>query len=296
MGSDAALDEINRIHDDQPERAAEDLRTLDTAALSAGKLPLAGFLLLHVLGEKLGRWDEAADRLEALLGTQDEAPLALLAHAAVGAQLAGRHGHRSMAELARVGGEAEAKLLVDLSALSWRPPPAVGDVAAELLRLARAAEAFDAAGPLNQRLAVGFNNSTSALLDQAPAPVAPAIAAALGAGAHAALRFWVAAGTWVNHERALYLQALVANRCGNPAAARDACRQALDVIDAHGTEAVDRTFLQLQLAGALLKLGDTAEGETLLAGAQVAAASWDDGLKSWFKEEHDRLFAGGEPH
>jgi len=293
MDSEAALDEINRVHDDEPDKAAASLRSFDAGSLPAGRLPLLGFLLLHVLGEKFGAWAEAADRLAALRSARADAPLALLAHAAVADRLAGRPDDATV-ELARSGGEAEAKLAVALSVVGWRPPAAADELAAELQRLAAASATLAVDGPLTQRLAVGFNNATSALLDLAKAPVPPAVAAALAAGADAALRFWVAAGTWVNHERALYLRALVANRCDDAAAARDDCRQALAMIAAHGTEDVDRVFLQLQLAAALLKLGDAAAGEAELAEAKSAAAAWgDDGLRSWFREEHDRLFPGG---
>jgi len=293
MSSEAALDEIDRIHDDEPERAAASLRGFDATGLPAGRLPLLGFLLLHVLGEKFGAWAEAAERLVALREARADAPLALLAHAAVAARLAGR-ADESETELARRGGEAGAGLLVGLGVIGWRPPAATEDLAAELHRLAAASAALAVDGPLNQRLAIGFNNATSALLDRAPAPVAPTVAAALAAGADAALRFWLAAGTWVNHERALYLRALVANRCGHAAAARDDCRKALAIIAANGAEEVDRVFLQLQLAGALLKLGDAAAGEAQLAEAKSAAAAWaDDGMRSWFQGEYDRLFAGG---
>lgn len=111
----------------------------------------------------------------------------------------------------------------------------------------------------------------------------------------AALRFWTAAGNWVNLERAFYLRALVANRIGDHAAARDDCRQALQVIAANGDDAVDRAFLQLQLAAALLRLGEMEGGRQALAAAQASAAAWDDtGLRHWFRQEHDRLFASRE--
>jgi hypothetical protein len=68
------------------------------------------------------------------------------------------------------------------------------------------------------------------------------------------------------------------------------------LIEAHGSEPVDRAFLQLQLAGALFRLGDSAAGQPYLDAARDAAALWDDaGLKSWFATEHGRLFGTGEP-
>ena len=43
MTTAATLDEIDRIHDDQPERAAAGLRELDPAALPADRLPLRSY-------------------------------------------------------------------------------------------------------------------------------------------------------------------------------------------------------------------------------------------------------------
>lgn len=295
MTVDEALDEIDRIHDAEPDRAASGLRALDTADLAAGRLPLYGFLLLHVLGEKLGQWPEAADRLEALRATRQDAPLAVLAHAGTAAHLAGRSSAAALAGLAQAGGKAEAAALVELGALNWRPPTSIEQFAAQLHRLAAGSERFDINGPLSQRLAAGFNNATSALLDQTQPPVPPAVAAALAAGAAAALRFWRAAGTWVNHERALYLKALVANRIDDHAGARADCEAALALIAANGTEEVDRTFLQLQLAGALTHLGETVQAQAILAESRKAAEQWDDaGLKSWFADEYRRLFGPTE--
>ena len=295
MTSEEELDEVDRIHDDEPERAAAALRTLDAACLPAGRLPLLGFLLLHVLGEKLGHWTEAADRLDSLRTARRDAPLAVLAHAAAAAHLADRPGSQALADLAVAGGAAEAGTLVALAALGWRAPPETAVFAAELERLATESEQLDANGPLGQRLAIGFNNATSQLLDLVTPPVDPTPRSALLAGSAAALRFWLAAGTWVNHERALYLRALVHNRVGNAAAARDACRQALDVILANGEEPIDQTFLRLQLAGALMTLGELTEGQQQLAEARSAAAQWDDaGLKAWFEGEYRRLFSREE--
>lgn len=60
------LDEIDRIHDDFPAEAADRLRRLDATGLAAGRLGSFAFLPNHVLGEKLGAWHEAAERIAAL--------------------------------------------------------------------------------------------------------------------------------------------------------------------------------------------------------------------------------------
>lgn len=84
--SDAAaeLDEIDRIHDDDPAEAARRLRELDASALPAQRLGALAFLVNHVLGEKLGAWREAAER-SAALAARDDAPVAVLRHWAAAA-------------------------------------------------------------------------------------------------------------------------------------------------------------------------------------------------------------------
>lgn len=290
MNAAESLDEIDRIHDAEPQRAADGLRALDCHALPGERLPLHAFLVNHVLGEKLGAWREAAERLQALHAGRPDAPLAVALQSAIAAELSGNPPGAAFEALTNAAGATAARIAVGVGRLGFEAASAT-ELADRLLRLARESQRLDTAGPLDQRLAAGFNNATSRLLDTVDEPAAPALRDALVEGAAAALRFWQRAGTWVQHERALYLKALVHNRIGEPGAARDACTQALSLIAANGTEEVDRAFLQLQLAYALLRLGDAAAGKQL-AQARAAAAAWDDeGLKTWFDAEFGRLFA-----
>ena len=48
---DALLSQADELHDDEPQRALEMLRTLDIATLSTSRLQRLSFLLDHVLGE-----------------------------------------------------------------------------------------------------------------------------------------------------------------------------------------------------------------------------------------------------
>jgi len=64
------LDEIDRIHDAAPERAAQLLREFDSTGLPVPRLGQLAFLFNHVLGEKLGQWNEAAERVSALAARQ----------------------------------------------------------------------------------------------------------------------------------------------------------------------------------------------------------------------------------
>ena len=145
--------------------------------------------------------------------------------------------------------------------------------------------------PFDTQLAAGLNNATSRLLDINPDAREPVDREALQSGAAQALRFWQAAGTWVNHERALYLVTLVANRVGAYAQARDAAHEALELIAANGNEDVDRAFLLLQLSGAQQRLGEAAASRAALRDAKAIAATWTEaGLSDWFAAEEARLF------
>jgi hypothetical protein len=278
--AEATLDEIHRIHDEQPQQAAEQLRGLATADLPNGRLPLFGFLTIHVLGEKFGRWHEAHSLLAPLSAGRPDAPLVLHLHAAAAAEACGAARDGAFAHLVRTADERTAMVLVRIHHLAFSNRP-LDETATALVTLAEAAGALPASG-LDERLAMALNNCTTDLLDRSPAdPTRLNVAqrSALTAGAATAKTFWQRAGTWVQNERALYLQALVANRIGDFAFARRCCNEALTIIDSHdGQEAVDRVFLQLQLSAAILGL------------TRAEAAGWQDaGLRDWFADERRKL-------
>ncbi|MCX7064201.1 MAG: hypothetical protein NT024_06450 [Proteobacteria bacterium] len=285
------LDDINRIHDDAPQLAAARLRALDVTALPSDQLPLAAFLFNHVLGEKLGDWNAAAQRIDHMRRQRSNVPPAVLVHAAVADELAGRGGSDAHTVLLSATSEAVAACAIGLRRLSFtqeRMDPLT--FAAALHDLALSAAALEQGTPFDTQLAAGLNNATSRLLDIDPDVRERVVADALLAGAAQALRFWQAAGTWVNHERALYLVTLAANRVGAYKTARDAARQALNLIAANGNEDVDRAFLLLQLSGAQQRLGDDAASRTALRDAKAIATTWTDAsLTEWFVREEARL-------
>lgn len=288
----AELDEIERIHDEQPAAAAARLRAIDPTTLPPACAPLAAFLFNHVLGERLGAWPEAAAQIARMRMHLGDAPVAVLVHAAVADELAGDRASTARAALVAASAPAAAECAIGLRRLAFtQGGMAAGAFAAALLDLAQAAAALTPAAPLDGQIAAGLNNATSCLLDFDAAD--PAVCVALDQGAAQALRFWRSAGTWVQHERALYLVALVANRIGAHAQARDAAREALDLIAAHGPEDVDRAFLLLQLAGASAQLGDGDTRRAAHAEARSIAAGWNEQwLTQWFATEEAKLFGG----
>jgi len=286
----AILEELDRIHDDDPQRAAAGLRALDTRSLDDAALGTATFLLAHVLGEKLGDWNEAATLIAGALAQRPAAPQRALRNAAVAHRLAGHPDAMAWQERLATAGKTTAAataLVVDLHALAFSPAQADPQAfAARLLGLADRARALPSAGELDTALAAGLNNATSALLDATTEAPTPAQAAALRAGAEAARAAWGRTGGWVQHERADYLLALVLNRCGDAAGALEAATRGLALIAAHGEEEVDRAFLLLQAASAHAQREDRAAALAALSSGQSIAQSWsDEGLRAWFADE-----------
>ncbi len=286
------LDEIDRIHDQAPHEAVSRLRALEFAQLPQERAALAAFLLNHVIGEKLGAWREAAERVEQLRTQLAEPPLAVVLHAAVADSLAGRGDSEALAALIAMSSQAAASCAIGLRRLGFATEPIDPlSFAAALRDLASSAEGLVAGTALDPQLAAGLNNATSRLLDLDCDARGPVVREALQAGAAQALRFWRAAGSWVHHERALYLVTLAANRVGAHEQARAAARQALELIAANGKQDVDRAFLLLQLAGAEQRLGDAAAALAARRDAETIAGAWTEAsLTDWFASERGRLF------
>ncbi len=286
------LDDIDRVHDETPEAAAARLRVLDSAQLPADRLPLLAFLFNHVIGEKFGAWVEAAQYINGLCSQRADVPLAVTMHAAVADDLAGARNSAAHAALVALSSESVAATAIALRRLSFTQESMDTTTFAAMLKaLSQQASELAAPTALDAQLAAGLNNATSRLLDLDWDKEDATTIDALTLGATQALRFWQRVGTWVNHERALYLVAVVANRLRNFAGARDAARQALASIAANGTEEVDRAFLLLHLAGALDGLDETEASDVARHEARVIAAHWTDrSLTDWFAEEEARLF------
>jgi len=102
---------------------------------------------------------------------------------------------------------------------------------------------------------------------------------------------WNRAGTWVNHERADYLCALVFNRLGEFAKALEAAERGRLLIETHGSEDVDHAFLMLESVQALFGLERREEGASWLRQAAAIAEGWDDqSLKDWFAGKAKPLY------
>jgi hypothetical protein len=294
----ALLDTANDCHDDDPPRAAGLLRRIDPAALPADRLPVLAFLLNHVLGEKFGAWDEAHARFGPVLRAAGAQPLPVLwRQAAAAAGLAGDAAAAADAITAlaqATGASAEqAGDVVALTQAMFRVPGLPAASAAQAAAAAIAALAAPRwqaqATPLDEAAGACTNNIASSLIERPPTDLAdPALRAVTEDVAQCAERLWLRAGTWVNHERAAYLRALVANGLGDPGAAREHALRALALIDANDTEHaedVDRAFLLLEQSRAARALGRADEAQATLAHADALAAKFGDaGLDAWYAD------------
>jgi hypothetical protein len=289
------LQAVDACHDEDPPRGAELLRRIDPAALDASQRPLYAFLLNHVLAEKLGQHLEAWQGQQALLeAAGPQAPLPLLRHAAAAARLAGNAAgeDRLTARLAAAAGvgPAQAAELVGLAAASFRVPSLSADAAGEAAMAALAplrgvawqrANGLDAAaGALTNNIANDLAERRVPELRSTPLRLAMAEAATL------AQTLWHRAGQWVQHERAHYLRALVANALGDPAEAELQARAGLVLLenfDHEQQERVDQAFLRSELAHALRRQGREADAQVERAQAEALVEALDDeAISAWF--------------
>jgi hypothetical protein len=283
-------------HDDEPEAAAEHLRQIVQSPLPADQLGRFSWLCVHVIGEKYLRWSEAYELIAKATSAHESLPLAVLRNAAVAAHLSGDllTGVGLEQRMSQQGLPLDrATTVVRAAALSFlltreRAP----DVAVALQTVVAALKQWDESKDADPLVAASLNNLVSGLLEQDDATLAHlAVREAMIEGAFAARELWQRAGTWVNHERADYLCALVFNRLGEFSKALEAAERGRLLIETHGSEDVDRAFLMLESAQALCGLERREEGAGWLRQAAAIAEGWDDpSLKDWFAGKAEPLY------
>ncbi len=155
------------------------------------------------------------------------------------------------------------------------------------------ARGLEEAAP-DRAIAVASNNLAMELLEAKSRTEAEA--ALMQRAAAASHEFWVKCGAWINDARGGYLEALVANVLGEPAAALAHADRALALIDANGGAAIDETFLHLARAHALKLAGDDEASMSELELCDNDADGWDDeGLVAWYVEERNRVLPDAAP-
>lgn len=289
MATTMTIDDMIARHDDDPQGVAEALHALAAGDVREDDAVRCSWLANHVLGEILGRWDEAFDVATRCAGSSN-APNALR-NRAVAATLTGRVLDAWTLERTIAGVTGASPRLVALAVRLAVLQHVVASAPHEQSLPAFVAcldelRGLESAQPLGASIGTALNNIVSTLLDGAKHRVDdPALRSTLRDGAEAARRAWREAGGWMQHERADYLVALVCNASADWDAALAAAEAGLATIDANGSEDVDRAFLLLEAARAHRGAGREAERESARAAAFALAASFrEPSLKPWFDE------------
>ena len=290
---DETLARLQRDHDRDPDGAAVALRAIPAAAVPREQMSRYTFLLNHVLGEKLGAWDEVQAIYRATIGNLEGLALPALRNLAAAAALSGDRdaARKATACLGHAAGldESQAALVVDMAKIMY----GAHERADEFTRLCGIAMGWDEATEADSLVASMANNIVSAWLEMpALAWRSPAVARAMEEGARASRHFWFKAGTWVQKERADYLVAMTMNRLGKHDAARAHCLAAIAAIEDGGNQDVDLAFIALELAFAEDRLGnDTAAGAARARAQALASAFDDEALRQWFADTDAKLRA-----
>ena len=300
MTASELLAEANACHDDDAPRGAELLRSIDPRALDAAEAPTYAFLINHVLGEKLGCWDEALTYQRRIVDRPEPPPplwrqLGAAAYAASDAA-ALRQATAAYATASQVD-PGRAHDVLRLSAVVYQVPAILAaDAAARALSAITPLTevAWQSPSPIDSAVAACLNNLASSLQDRPLPDLRQAdLRTVLARCAEMAHLFWKRAGTWVNLERALYLRAMVCNALGDAGAARQFAIEALSVLATHDTdhaEDVDRAFIELERAHACRQLGLNDEAAAAQWNSQAIADSFSvASLRHWYDSRCARL-------
>jgi ATP/maltotriose-dependent transcriptional regulator MalT len=284
-----SLAEAVRIHDDDPWAARELMLPLAGRLAAPGDLARLAWLATHVLGGLLKRWPEALQVCRQAVAAAGTPRADLLRSLAASATLAGDVLEAAEAEAALAALlDAAAADCAALTRLLVIEQDLTEDKLARWLPLldgaVARAEAIGGPPDLVRLVAITTNNSASAILDWLPAASGEA-ARVVERTARLSFRCWLAVGSWVQHERAHYLMALVLNATGQPAAAADHARQGLALIAANEPAPIDACFHLLALARASQALGDAAGADRALA----EAATYPAGFDEYWRGEYEKI-------
>jgi hypothetical protein len=283
----AETDQLKRLLRDSWQRHADDAeslaRELEAAAAQVTTNTLAPFIHLssHTIGEHLGDWTRVLRLGKRVLDGRTPAPDTAKAWGTlyVAAVLAGDSVQGAELELAYLSasGDDFGMALLDMRFM----------LAAALLASNRAREgtslyrgALNLIGQvrpsstLDRTIAVASNNFGWELYEMAMRTADDDVVMKLSA--ETSYTFWLRCGDWINHERALYLKAVVANATGDPSVGLENANAALAIVEANGDRPLDAARLHLARAVSLAATGDDSGRARAVSEADAIAAKLTD--------------------
>lgn len=290
---DAFLSRAWADHADHPEAVAERLRADTPEPATPAQVAALARLVTHLLGEHLGRFDDAAWRLTGLAGhrlARDPVAASELrvsqAVLALARQRPGAEAKLSPAERVRARGAAAALCLG-----RGEVGRAQGFIASARAELGR----MPAAGPVEHRpLAAACNNMAWELHDRGTARSADETAAMLEIAA-ACREHWAVAGTWLEVERADYTLALTHLSAGRAEEALRHAAQCLATCIAHDAPPYELLFGHEALARVQHARGDAAAFAHHRQAAQAAFERLDADSQAGCRGTLDTLLALATP-
>ncbi len=287
MDLDAFLKTAWDDHGDAPQDVADQLVAASKEVQTSGQVAPFVRLLVHVYGEHLGQWQQGVGLLASL-----RQQLACVPDAAATDAL-----QKAVATLRYASGDATAleglerplrasALATAASAFAGRSEMARA-IAAFTEALRTAELGLPEGSPSVRDLAVASNNLATTLEEKANRQ--PSETTAMLLAAHAALKYWKLAGTWLEEERAEYRLARSLLQAGQADAAVEPAQRCVDVCSRNGAPAFELFF-----GYAVLGIAQRASGQTdaFLHSQTEALAQWQhvpEADREWCQSDLDEL-------
>lgn len=287
MALDAFLKAAWQDHGDAPQDVAHRLKPACSLVEKSEQIGPFVRLLVHVYGEHLGQWPQGVAMLNTLrqhlVFAPDPAATAALQKAEATLRYAGGEVHALDALEPPLRASA---LAAAASAFAGRNETARA-IIAFTTALQIAEQGLPADSPTVRDLAISGNNLATTL-EQKPDRTPKEVIAMLLC-AHAGLKYWKLAGTWLEEERAEYRLARSLLQAGQAAAAVEPAQRCVDVCLRNQAPAFELFF-----GYAVLGIAQRAAGQTdaYLRSQSAALAQWQqvpEADREWCKGDLNEL-------
>lgn len=279
------------IHDGNPVLAGKLLKEIVFEGLNEGEKNTFSWLVNHVFGDALSDWSSAFTLLDSSKYTGSHL---FLINLSVAAYCSGNPLRALAAELVCVelidSDLMEVKLLIAMQCLAhMRRAIVFSDFLFIFSSYSREINC-EVAPVVGKSLAAVLNNLVSNFIDDAELEIDNAFHRQVAVEAAVKCKeLWLHFGTWINHERSLYLCALTFIKFEEWSLAIESVNEALIIIESNGAENVDKAFLLLESAKAYKELGEHVKARAHLDEADYLAEQFDQSLVSWFLDMRSRL-------